>query len=187
MVHHGTVPSSDTVTNWVHCTFHKFQATLLTADLFTRPPPDSSAGTMRKYFLISDGSKKRYVERRLPLCPPVNRLSLAVHRFSCRYQANRLPQQSCCNTVISVSTTSTPHPRFIFVQLELVLFDDALRHLLRLNRLIEMPRGSALLVGVGGSGKQSLTRLASYISRAVCFQITLTKTYNINSFMEDLR
>lgn len=72
-------------------------------------------------------------------------------------------------------------------QLELVLFDDALRHLLRLNRLIEMPRGSALLVGVGGSGKQSLTRLASYISRAVCFQITLTKTYSVNSFMEDLR
>ena len=75
----------------------------------------------------------------------------------------------------------------IILQLELVLFDDALRHLLRLNRLIEMPRGSALLVGVGGSGKQSLTRLASYISRAVCFQITLTKTYNVNSFMEDLR
>ena len=73
------------------------------------------------------------------------------------------------------------------LQLELVLFDDALRHLLRLNRLIEMPRGSALLVGVGGSGKQSLTRLASYISRAVCFQITLTKTYGLNSFMEDLR
>lgn len=82
----------------------------------------------------------------------------------------------------------TPHvPPANKFQLELVLFDDALRHLLRLNRLIEMPRGSALLVGVGGSGKQSLTRLASYISRAVCFQITLTKTYNINSFMEDLR
>lgn len=85
--------------------------------------------------------------------------------------------------------TSHFHPPYAdkSLQLELVLFDDALRHLLRLNRLIEMPRGSALLVGVGGSGKQSLTRLASYISRAVCFQITLTKTYNINSFMEDLR
>ena len=54
-------------------------------------------------------------------------------------------------------------------------------------RLMEMPRGSALLVGVGGSGKQSLTRLSSYISRAHCFQITLTKQYNKNSFIEDMK
>ena len=72
-------------------------------------------------------------------------------------------------------------------QMELVLFDDALKHLLRINRLVEMPRGSALLVGVGGSGKQSLTRLASFISRAKCFQVTLTKTYGMNAFLEDLR
>ena len=72
-------------------------------------------------------------------------------------------------------------------KMELVLFNDALEHLLRINRLMEMPRGSGLLVGVGGSGKQSLTRLSSYISRANCFQITLTKQYNKNSFMEDLQ
>lgn len=71
--------------------------------------------------------------------------------------------------------------------MELVLFDDALKHLLRIIRLIETPRGSGLLVGVGGSGKESLTRLAAYIRRAKCFQIPLTKQYSVNTLMDDIR
>jgi len=39
-------------------------------------------------------------------------------------------------------------------RMELVLFEDALKHMLRINILIEMPRGSGLLAGVGGNGKQ---------------------------------
>jgi len=72
-------------------------------------------------------------------------------------------------------------------KMHLVLFDDAMRHMMRINRTIQQKRGSAMLVGVGGSGKQSLTRLSAYTSAQKNFQITITKTYNDNALFEDLR
>jgi dynein heavy chain len=72
-------------------------------------------------------------------------------------------------------------------RLELVLFDDAISHLLRISRIIKMPRSSALLVGVGGSGKQSLTRLAAYIGRMETRQIVLAKNYGEKELREDIK
>jgi len=72
-------------------------------------------------------------------------------------------------------------------QLHLVLFEDALKHLAIISRIIMMPRGSALLVGVGGSGKQSLTKLSTYLCAYSHFQITVSKTYSEKDLMEDIK
>ena len=57
----------------------------------------------------------------------------------------------------------------------------------RIARMVRQPRGNALLVGVGGTGKQSLTRMAAHMCGYNCFQIELMRGYNYESFHEDLK
>ncbi|KAI8850637.1 hypothetical protein BC829DRAFT_441991 [Chytridium lagenaria] len=69
----------------------------------------------------------------------------------------------------------------------LIFFLDAQQHITRISRIIRQPRGNALLVGVGGTGKQALTRLACHISDFQCISIELTRTYGETEWREDIK
>lgn len=56
----------------------------------------------------------------------------------------------------------------------------------RIIRVIAQPRGNMLLIGIGGSGRQSLSRLSAYIIGFKVFQIEVTKHYRKNEFREGM-
>ena len=72
-------------------------------------------------------------------------------------------------------------------QMKLVFFMDAIKHVCRATRMLRQPRGNAMLVGVGGSGKQSVTRMACHMSETVFYQIEMIRGYNHLSFLENLK
>ncbi|POM79825.1 Dynein heavy chain [Phytophthora palmivora] len=71
--------------------------------------------------------------------------------------------------------------------MNLVMFLFAIEHLSRIVRVLNMPGGNALLVGVGGSGRQSLTRLSAFIVDFELKQIEISKNYTMTEWREDMK
>ena len=72
-------------------------------------------------------------------------------------------------------------------KMDLVFFEDATQHILRILRILMQPRGNAMLIGLSGSGKQSLTKFAASILEHDSFQVKLSKNFKPADFRETLK
>lgn len=71
--------------------------------------------------------------------------------------------------------------------MDLVLFNDAMCHVGKICRIITSTPGHPLLVGVGGSGRQSLSRLSSYTCLYQTMMIVISGSYGMNDLKADLQ
>jgi dynein heavy chain len=74
-----------------------------------------------------------------------------------------------------------------FSIMELVLFMQAMQHVTRISRVLDCKGGNAMLVGVGGSGKQSLSRLAGFICGMEIVQLQISSKFSEDDLKEALQ
>ena len=69
----------------------------------------------------------------------------------------------------------------------LVLFQEAVTDIIKISRVLQVTGGHGLLVGVGGSGKRSLTRLASRLAHVDLREIRHDNPNDTTEFSETLK
>lgn len=70
---------------------------------------------------------------------------------------------------------------------QLVIFDEVLEHISKIDRVLRQPIGHMLLVGASGVGKTTLSRFVSWINGLKVFQIKAGRNYSLSNFDDDLR
>ncbi|EAY20056.1 Dynein heavy chain family protein [Trichomonas vaginalis G3] len=140
----------------------------------------------RKWFteVLHNALKKNFGVEFKTICPSgrfmFNEFADRAGRYK-EIQASPADVLSVCRDMLE------DHNRDASKQLDIVIFDEAIDHLSNLNRILTMPRGYAILVGVKSSGRKSLARLSLHMSSMEAFEIQITRTYGFVEWREDLK
>ncbi|KAG5419290.1 DYN1 [Candida metapsilosis] len=73
------------------------------------------------------------------------------------------------------------------IESELVLHEEMLDHILRIDRVLKQPQGHLILVGSSSSGRTTLSRFVSWMNGTKVVQLSVKTGYNIDDFDEFLR
>lgn len=71
--------------------------------------------------------------------------------------------------------------------MNITLFEVAISYVCRINRIIKFQRGHSMLVGEGGAGRHSLTKLATFIAKYNLCQVTVSKGFKLKEFREKIK
>jgi len=69
----------------------------------------------------------------------------------------------------------------------IVLFEEAISYVCKIHRIIKLGKGHGLLVGEGGSGRHSLTRLAAFMADYELWQVEISRNYRVKEFRDDIK
>lgn len=72
-------------------------------------------------------------------------------------------------------------------QINIIIFEDAVRMLCKVNRILLQPFGNALLIGLGGAGMRTLVKIASFIESIEVYEIEMEKDFGNSEWLEYIR
>lgn len=71
--------------------------------------------------------------------------------------------------------------------LDILLFQEVLDYLSRIDRVLSFPGGSLLLAGRSGVGRRTITSLVSHMHGAMLFSPKISRGYELKHFKNDLK
>ncbi|CRH00097.1 dynein heavy chain, putative [Plasmodium relictum] len=74
-----------------------------------------------------------------------------------------------------------------FYNLNIVLFNDAIRHICKLIRIVDNLKSHALLLGIGGCGKTTISKFSCYISSKTFFEMDFSTHCSDNDIKKYLQ